>query len=195
MENVDIIPGAAEDEDESNKPAMMSNDDSFTNIAPANDNAKEEQDNKSSKMKKESSQKKKEEHKGESRSATEKEETKGKDLPNKVSVSKKQYDIDEIVAKIVEKENFEPGKMQYDPKALHKMNPDFLDEYIDEDDPGFDTYVVNEENFVASCQELARINDFPTRAILPDTKHDMAFRERHRKKIEAAKEKNRQTKS
>mgnify|MGYP006932370774 FL=1 len=31
------------------------------------------------------------------------------------------------------------------------MNPDFDDEYVDEDDPGFDTYVVNEENFVASC--------------------------------------------
>ena len=31
------------------------------------------------------------------------------------------------------------------------MNPEFMDEYVDEDDPGFDTYVVNEENFVARC--------------------------------------------
>jgi hypothetical protein len=44
-----------------------------------------------------------------------------------------------------------PGKVQYDPKALNPSNPDFVEEYIDEDDPGFDTYVVNEENFVASC--------------------------------------------
>jgi hypothetical protein len=26
-----------------------------------------------------------------------------------------------------------------------------VDEYVDEDDPGFDTYVANEENFVACC--------------------------------------------
>jgi hypothetical protein len=64
---------------------------------------------------------------------------------------------------------------------LHPHNIEFKDEYVDEDDPGFDTYVVNEENFVASCQELAKLNDFPIRAINPDTKHDMAFRERHRK--------------
>lgn len=70
------------------------------------------------------------------------------------------------------------------------MNPDFTDEYIDEDDPGFDTYVVNEENFVASCEELARLNDFPVRAINPDTKHEMAFRERFRKAKEAEKERN-----
>jgi len=39
----------------------------------------------------------------------------------------------------------------YDTNALHPHNKEALDEYIDEDDPGFDTYVVNEENFVASC--------------------------------------------
>ena len=37
----------------------------------------------------------------------------------------------------------------------HPMNPEGIDEYMDDDDPGFDTYVVNEENFVASCRELA----------------------------------------
>jgi hypothetical protein len=73
----------------------------------------------------------------------------------------------------------------YDSKQLHSMNPDAADEYIDEDDPGFDTYVVNEENFVASCQELAKLNDFPKRAIAQDTKHDMAHRERCRKAVEA----------
>jgi len=65
--------------------------------------------------------------------------------------------------------NLENGKQIYDPEAIHKMNTEFKDEYIDEDDPGFDTYVVNEENFVASCQELARLNEFPVRAIAPDT--------------------------
>ena len=68
------------------------------------------------------------------------------------------------------------------------MNPEFKDEYVDEDDPGFDTYVVNEENFVASCQELARLNDFPVRAIKPDTKHDMAFREKVRKEQQVKKD-------
>ena len=78
----------------------------------------------------------------------------------------------------------------YDAKCLHTKNPEFVDEYVDEDDPGFDTYVVNEENFVASCQELARLNQFPERAIEPDTKHNMAFRERFRKEQLAAKERN-----
>lgn len=73
------------------------------------------------------------------------------------------------------------GKQIYEADKIHPMNPEFLDEYQDEDDPGFDTYVVNEENFVASCQELARLNDFPERAIMPDNKKDMAARERLRK--------------
>jgi hypothetical protein len=34
---------------------------------------------------------------------------------------------------------------------IHEMNKEFVEEYVDDDDPGFDTYVVNEENFVASC--------------------------------------------
>lgn len=72
------------------------------------------------------------------------------------------------------------------------MNPEFKDDYVDDDDPGFDTYVVNEENFVASCQELARLNDFPERAIAPDSKHDMAHRERVRKELAAKKEEIRQ---
>jgi hypothetical protein len=42
-------------------------------------------------------------------------------------------------------------------------------------------YVVNEENFVASCKELASLNNFPARAITPDTKDQMAHRERYRK--------------
>ena len=63
-----------------------------------------------------------------------------------------------------------------------------VDEYIDEDDPGFDTYVADEENFVACCQELAKINDFPRRAIKPDTGADMGFREKFRKKQKLLKE-------
>jgi hypothetical protein len=38
---------------------------------------------------------------------------------------------------------------------LQPMNLEGLDEYEDDDDPGFDTFVVNEENFIASCEELA----------------------------------------
>jgi len=50
------------------------------------------------------------------------------------------------------------------------MNKEGVDDYADDDDPGFEIYVVNEENFVASCKELAEINNFPARAIRPDTK-------------------------
>jgi len=65
--------------------------------------------------------------------------------------SKKTYDIDLAIKEILDIEKLPPGKIVYDPKKLHPMNPEYTDEYIDEDDPGFDTYVVNEENFVASC--------------------------------------------
>ena len=47
------------------------------------------------------------------------------------------------------------------------------DDYVDDDDAGFDLYMVNEENFVGSCKELAEANDFPTRSIKPDTKEQM----------------------
>ena len=56
----------------------------------------------------------------------------------------------------------------------HVMNKEGLDEYVDDDDPGFEIYVVNEENFVASCKELADQNNFPARAIRPDTKDQAA---------------------
>ena len=52
----------------------------------------------------------------------------------------------------------------------HIMNKENLDEYLDDDDPGFEIYVVKEENFVASCKELADQNNFPARAIRPDNK-------------------------
>lgn len=50
------------------------------------------------------------------------------------------------------------------------MNKEQVDKYIDDDDPGYEIYQVDEENFVASCKELAEINNFPARAIRPDTK-------------------------
>ena len=56
------------------------------------------------------------------------------------------------------------------PDEIHVMNKEGLDEYIDDEDPGFDLYAVNEENFVASCKELAQLNNFPARAIKLDTK-------------------------
>jgi len=60
----------------------------------------------------------------------------------------------------------------------HAMNKEGLDEYHDDDDPGFEIYVVNEENFVASCKELAEEKNFPARAIAPDTKEAHAEREK-----------------
>ena len=38
---------------------------------------------------------------------------------------------------------------------MHPLNKEGIDEYVDDDDVGFDTYVVSEENFVESCRELA----------------------------------------
>jgi hypothetical protein len=43
----------------------------------------------------------------------------------------------------------------FSPEEVHPMNREGLDEYADDDDPGFDMYVVNEENFIPSCKELA----------------------------------------
>ena len=48
------------------------------------------------------------------------------------------------------------------------MNREKLDDYIDDDDPGFEIYVVNEENFVASCKELADQNEFPAQRRSPN---------------------------
>ena len=39
----------------------------------------------------------------------------------------------------------------FDHDNLQPLNSEGLDEYEDDDDPGFDTFVVNEENFVSSC--------------------------------------------
>ena len=56
-----------------------------------------------------------------------------------------------------------------DENELNSQNKEGKDEYVDDDDVGFDTYVVNEDNFVLSCRELANIHNFPGRAIKPDT--------------------------
>ena len=39
----------------------------------------------------------------------------------------------------------------FPPAEEHEMNKEHVDNYTDDDDPGFEIYVVNEENFVASC--------------------------------------------
>lgn len=62
------------------------------------------------------------------------------------------------------------GSFVFSPEEVNLMNREGIDEYVDDDDPGFDMYVVNEENFVASCKELAQLNNFPARAIKPDTR-------------------------
>jgi len=72
------------------------------------------------------------------------------------------------------------------PEEVNLMNQEGLDEYVDDDDPGFDMYVVNEENFVASCKELATLNNFPARAIRADSKDQQAHRERYRRLFQEA---------
>ena len=66
------------------------------------------------------------------------------------------------------------------------MNKEGIDEYIDDEDPGFDLYAVNEENFVASCKELAQLNNFPARAIKLDTQEQLTHRELYRKLFQEA---------
>ena len=61
------------------------------------------------------------------------------------------------------------------------MNKEGIEEYVDDDDVGFDTYVVNEENFVGSCRELAVQYNFPARAIKPDTEEFQQYREKRRR--------------
>ena len=169
----------------------MSNDDSFSNIAPAIENKPEQTSEKS-----ENAQNSKAAADGAGANIDDLnlDQSLDKDIskekPSVINPATGALDIDTIINDIIAKEGFGEGKMMYDAKAIHPKNKEYLDEYVDEDDPGFDTYVVNEENFVASCQELARLNAFPDRAIQPDTKHDMAFRERHRKEQLAAKERN-----
>ena len=60
------------------------------------------------------------------------------------------------------------------------MNKEAVEEYVDDDDVGFDTYVVNEENFVASCRELAGQNNFPARAIKPDSEEYQQYRDKRK---------------
>ena len=66
-------------------------------------------------------------------------------------------------------------------QEMQVMNKEGVDDYQDDDDPGFEIYVVNEENFVESCKELADINNFPARAIRPDTKEQQVQREKYKK--------------
>jgi hypothetical protein len=68
----------------------------------------------------------------------------------------------------------------FDPNLLNIMNKEGIDEYQDDDDPGFDAYVMDEDNFVASCQELAKQFNFPARAINPDTEQNRVHREKKR---------------
>lgn len=71
---------------------------------------------------------------------------------------------------------FNNSSFIFDPASLDAEQ----DEYDDDEDPGFDAFVVNEENFSDSCKELAKQYDFPTRAIKPDTVEDKKQRDRKR---------------
>ena len=63
------------------------------------------------------------------------------------------------------------------------MNKNGADAYVDDDDVGFDTYVVNEELFVASCRDLAERHNFPARAICPDTEEYQTYREKRKREL------------
>jgi len=48
--------------------------------------------------------------------------------------------------------------------------PDVPDEYVDDDDPGFELYEIYEEYFESSCKELANRFGFPAKSIKPELK-------------------------
>lgn len=45
-----------------------------------------------------------------------------------------------------------------------------VDEYVDDDDPGFDLYEVEEKDFTKVCKKLAEKFNFPSRACQPEKK-------------------------
>lgn len=45
-----------------------------------------------------------------------------------------------------------------------------VDEYIDDEDPGFDLYEVDEKDFQKVCKKLAEKFNFPSRSCMPDKK-------------------------
>ena len=47
---------------------------------------------------------------------------------------------------------------------------DVIDEYVDDDDPGFELYEIYEEYFETSCKQLATRFGFPARSIKPESK-------------------------
>lgn len=52
----------------------------------------------------------------------------------------------------------------------NNANVPFVDEYVDDDDPGFDLYEVEEKDFGKVCKKLAEKYNFPLRACLPEKK-------------------------
>ena len=63
-------------------------------------------------------------------------------------------------------------------QQVEELKEPAVDDYNDDDDPGFEIYVVNEENFVPSCKELAQQYNFPARSIKPDTKESQIQRQK-----------------
>lgn len=177
---------ATKPEEEQKPGAILTNNDSFSNIAPAGneepvtkENRKEAEEMDFNEINITSEIEKKAEVKSSRKGEDSEDDEKA------LAAIQPKYDIDETISRIIKESGLPKGKMMYNPNMLQPLNPEGKDDYQDDDDPGFDTYVVSEENFVASCQELARLNDFPERAIGPDSKHDMAFRERVRKEQKA----------
>ena len=50
-----------------------------------------------------------------------------------------------------------------------EANNEAIDEYVDDDDPGFELYEIYEEYFESSCKELATKFGFPAKSIKPGT--------------------------
>ena len=60
--------------------------------------------------------------------------------------------------------------------GLEEQHPtQIVDEYIDDDDPGFDVVEVEEKDFAKTCKKLAEKFNYPASVFLPDKKKGLFF--------------------
>jgi len=75
-----------------------------------------------------------------------------------------------MIAGVEGNSSFMDGTSSLFPTEGNKETNEVIDEYVDDDDPGFELYEVYEEYFESSCKELATRFGFPARSIKPEPK-------------------------
>ena len=113
----------------------MSNDDSFSNIAPALDEDVPKTKDVSKQNMIDAQQMNIDDlNLNESNLVVKDEETKAEKERKKTQVNQaKVYNIDQTINNIIKKSNLPKGKKMYEAEKLHPMNLEFKDEYVDEE--------------------------------------------------------------